>query len=159
MDACDEPLAPPAAVRAGPPRWLTPLLAAAGIFLVPWAVMLAANLPGRHVAQNWWLAWTGYDLAMAACLILTAIAILRRSPWVQSAAAATAALLFADAWFDILTAHAGTQRLEAVVSAAVAEIPLAIVCLIVAHNAEHVAEQWRRAALAARRRGRRETVS
>ena len=40
-------------------------LAATGFFLPGWAVYLSVILPHEHVAQNWDVAWVGFDLGLA----------------------------------------------------------------------------------------------
>jgi hypothetical protein len=52
-----------------------------------------------------------------------------------SFAAATGALLLADAWFDVVTAADPNERWLAVTFAVVGEIPLAILCFWLAGSA------------------------
>jgi hypothetical protein len=108
------------------------VLLAAG--LVPWTFWLVASLPSRKVAEHWDLAWAGLDLGLAAALLATAIAVLRRSPLLRSYAAAAGALLLADAWFDVVTSAAGRERWLAVGLAVVAELPVATVCFALART-------------------------
>ena len=60
-------------------------------------------------------------------------------------------MLFCDAWFDVLSANSGHDRLLAVLLAVGAELPTAVVCLLIARHVEEVAERAQRYALAARR--------
>jgi hypothetical protein len=113
--------------RYGP--WL---LVALGIGLVPWALLLAYLLPSRKVADHWDIAWVGFDIVLATLLLATAIAFVRKLPFRGSLAAATGALLVADAWFDVVTSNPGKERVLAVVLAVLGEIPLATVCFILA---------------------------
>src|SRR5581483_9873131 len=83
------------------------VLAAAAVALVPWTVALTVILPSRHLADHWDLAWTGFDVVLACSLLATAAAAARSRRAVQPLAAASAALLFCDAWFDVLTASSG----------------------------------------------------
>jgi hypothetical protein len=108
------------------------LLAVLGICLLPWTLWLGLSLPSRKVAEHWDLAWVGFDLVLATSLLATAVALVRRSPAVQGFAAATAALLLADAWFDVVTASTTKERWFAVGLAVVAELPLAALCLVLA---------------------------
>jgi hypothetical protein len=57
-------------------------------------------------------------------------------PWFEGAATATATLLLVDAWFDVLTASTRTEFVLAIAEAAFVELPLAVLCLLLAHNAE-----------------------
>ena len=115
-----------------PQRWATGLLAVLGIGLLPWTLWLGLSLPSRKVTEHWDLAWVGFDLVLAASLLGTAAALLRRSPWLRAVAAATGALLLADAWFDVVTASASKERWFAIGLAAVGEVPLAALCLVLA---------------------------
>jgi len=117
------------------PAWVGPTfgLLAAGLAL--WTAGLAAMLPSHHAAANWRLAWVGFDLLLVFGLARTAWLARRRSPLALMPATATAALLFADAWFDVTTAGAGRDRALALVTAFGAEIPLALVCLLLARRA------------------------
>lgn len=57
---------------------------------------------------------------------------MRRSPLLEAFAAATGALLIADAWFDIVTAASSRERWFAVGFALVGELPLATLCFVLA---------------------------
>jgi hypothetical protein len=133
-------------------RWLAPVFLLAAVALIPWTVYLVVTLPGRHVQTGSYdLAWGGFDLALAAALAATGYGLLRRKLWVQSTATAAATMLFCDAWFDVLSANGSHERLFAVLLAVGAEIPTAVVCLLIARHVEEVAERAQRYALAARR--------
>ena len=95
--------------------------------MVPWMVYLAYSLPSRANTPNYSIAWLGFDAMLAASALLTAILAIRHSRGVQFPAFATAVLLFVDAWFDVITARSGGALTQAVILAAVAEVPLAIV--------------------------------
>jgi hypothetical protein len=118
------------------PDWVAPLFALAGFLLVPWVVLLIVALPSKHEAAHWDVAWGGFDVVLAILLVAVAVAAKRRSPWLEGAATAAAAMLFTDAWFDVLTASTRTELLLAVVEAVVVELPLAVLCLLFARNAE-----------------------
>jgi hypothetical protein len=122
------------------PRWVAPLFGLFGVGLVPWTLWLAYDLPQRHIARHWDLAWVGFDVGMACLLLATAFAAIRRSVWIQSTAAAAATMLVCDAWFDIVTASGGTEQAMAVASGILIELPLAAICVWVARNAEQAWE-------------------
>jgi hypothetical protein len=129
--------------RSGPPvepapRWLAYAFVACSLALIPWTVWLYQTLPSRATADNWDVAWAGFDLALAATLLLTAVGALRRSAWTQGAAASAATLLACDIWFDVMTSQTGRELEVAVAMALVAEAPLAILCVWVARNSERV---------------------
>jgi len=106
----------------------------ASVVLVPWVVVLVRALPSAHRSVHWDVAWAGFDVAMAVLLLAVALAAWRNSPWLEGAATAAATLLFVDAWFDILTASTRTEVLAAVAEAALVELPLALLCLLLARN-------------------------
>jgi hypothetical protein len=121
-----------------PARWVIPLFGLAGIVLVPWILFLIRSLPSTHAAAHWDIAWAGFDVALAFLLLAVAVAAWRRSPWLEGAATAAAALLAVDAWFDVLTSSTNVERLMAIGEAALAELPLAVLCLLLARDAERV---------------------
>jgi LPXTG-motif cell wall-anchored protein len=98
---------------------------AVGGFLLPWCVLLGITLPATASAQHWSLAWAGLDAAEAAAALATAVLLRRGSPRAGLTAAAGAALLLTDAWFDICTSAPGLDRMLAAGEAIFAEVPLA----------------------------------
>jgi len=139
MSAPQVPIPPSAPATA--PRWASHLLLGLGAVLVPWTLWLAATLPSRHVARNFDVAWSGFDIMLAVVLIATGAWLLRAATWTQGAAAASATLLVCDAWFDVVTSAPGAERMEAVGMAVLAELPVAVACAMIAlsaaHNAHH----------------------
>jgi hypothetical protein len=113
-------------------RWAGVFFAALGVLLLPWALWLGYTLPERKVARHWDLAWGGFDVVLSAALLATAFALLTGRAVGRSFAAATGALLLADAWFDVVTAGGSAERWVAVVLAACAEIPVAVLCFVLA---------------------------
>jgi predicted branched-subunit amino acid permease len=119
-------------------RWVVPLFALSGIVLVPWVVFLVSSLPSTHAAAHWDIAWAGFDVALALLLLGVAVSAWRRSPWLEGVATAAAALLVVDAWFDILTSSSRVELVIAIGEAVLVELPLAVVCVLLARNAEQV---------------------
>jgi hypothetical protein len=117
------------------PRWITAILALVAIFLVPWTLWLTFSLPSKHVTRHYDVAWVGFDVLLACMFALTAVAGYRRSQFLAPLAAATAAMLVSDAWFDIVTSTPN-ERLEAILEACFGELPLALVCAVVAYDVE-----------------------
>jgi phosphoribosylamine---glycine ligase len=103
-------------------------LAVGGAGLLPWMAYLAVSLPASPVAWHWPAAWIGLDAMEAAGLGSTGILMLRRDPRYCLPAIATAALLIADAWFDVTTAPPGSGELISLIMAALAEVPAAVLC-------------------------------
>jgi hypothetical protein len=119
-----------------PPRWVVPLFGLAALLLLPWVVLLVAALPSAHRAVHWDIAWAGFDVGLALLLLSVAGAAWRRSPWLEGAGTATATLLFVDAWFDVLTSSTRAELVVAVTEAAFVELPLAVLCLLLARDTE-----------------------
>jgi hypothetical protein len=111
------------------------------VLLVPWVVVLATTLPERQLSPHYDLAWAGFDVMLCIALATTAWLVLRRSSWMGAGATWLAALLLTDAWFDVVTAPAGAERIQAVVLAAFVELPLAGVCLWLLVHAHEVARR------------------
>jgi hypothetical protein len=120
------------------PRWVALGFLVLTVGLVPWTVWLFFSLPDDHLAQNWALAWGGFDVALGGALALTALSLLSRSPWAAISAAVTGTLLVCDAWFDITTSRGTNERLQAIALALAVELPLAAVCFWIARNIERV---------------------
>ena len=120
---------------------LAPLLAAAALFLLPWAFWLARTLPATHTARHWALAWAGFDGGLALALASTAISAIRHSPWLVAAASATGTLLVVDAWFDVLTAAGGGELAVAAAEAVLVELPLAALSFWIVRDSEHAIER------------------
>lgn len=125
-------------------RWAGPAFVVCAAVLVPWTFYLGATLPGRAVSAHYDVAWTGFDIALAALLLVTGYMTLRRSQWLVLTAAASATALVVDAWFDVLTST-GSDVWQAVV------LPLAAVCAWLAHHGQDLNE--RRLRLVIRRHG------
>jgi len=122
-------------------RWAAPLFLGCAAILLPWIVIAAVTLPSHQLSQNYDVAWAGYDVGLLVGLVWTALSALRRSARLTIAAAATGALLVADAWFDVLTSPGGWDLAEAVAMSAVAELPLATLCFWLAFHSQEVAER------------------
>ena len=116
--------------------WIVPLFGAIGIALIPWTIWLSTSLPPEHISRRWDVAWTGFDIGLAACFAGTAVAAWRRSPWVGIFAAATGTLLVMDAWFDIVLESRGAETRLAIVEAIFAELPVAALCFWIAYRTE-----------------------
>ena len=124
-----------------PRRLIAPFFALAGLVLVPWTIWLTFSLPAHHESDNWRTVWAGFDLALAAALLATAVCALRRSPWLGPVAAVAGTLLCVDAWFDITLEFGGHHLTSAVLEAAFVELPLAAICFWIAHDTENAVER------------------
>jgi hypothetical protein len=135
-------------------RWTAPLFVACAVVLLPWIVIAGLTLPERELSRNYGLAWAGYDVILLIGLVSTGVTALRRSRRLPIAAAATGALLTADAWFDVLTTPGGWGMAEAVAMSLLAELPLATICFWLAWHSQEFAEH-RLVLLTRRQRGLR----
>jgi hypothetical protein len=118
-----------------PPRWVALLFALGALVLLPWVAVLVVALPSAHRAAHWDIAWAGFDVGLALLLAAVAFTAWRRSPWFEGAATSAATLLFVDAWFDVLTSSSRAELALAVCEAAFVELPLAVLCLVLAYDA------------------------
>jgi len=127
-------------------RWMRrralPVLTLVALFLLPWTVWLTVTLPSRHVADHWDAAWIGFDLAEVVAIGATAVGIYRRAVWVEVAASVAGTLLLADAWFDVLLSGGDEKLWIAVAEAAVAEVPLAVLCFTIAFDVSRFLSRW-----------------
>jgi hypothetical protein len=142
------------------PRWVPRVLALGAIGLVPWTLWLTFSLPSRHVTEDYDLAWVGFDIVLAAAFAATAWATLRVSQWLVPLAAVTGTMLVCDAWFDVVTSSGG-DRLQAVLEAIFAELPLAALCAYIVIDVERfraTVSRLRRPTSAARRAAMRALV-
>lgn len=139
--------APPNTDRVPLPRWVAPVLLLTAAGLLPWTLYLTYSLPSRQVTPHYDLAWVGFDVALLTAFALTAFFVIRSSRWLVPAAATTATMLLCDAWFDIVTSGGPSERLDALLQAGFAEIPLSGICWFIVYDAE----RFRRATVVATR--------
>jgi hypothetical protein len=120
-------------------EWVALGYGAAGIGLLPWAFWLSSSLPATHHSAHWDLAWSGFDVGLAACFCGTAIAAYRRAiGWAGALAAATGTMLVVDAWFDVILESHGNELSTALVEALVFELPAAVMCFWIAFRTERL---------------------
>jgi hypothetical protein len=110
------------------------LAATAAGFLVPWAAFLAATLPEQHRADDWNIAWVGYDVGLILAFAATAWFGWRSRQLVITACLVTATLLLCDAWFDLTLSWGSTEEAASIFTAAVAEVPIAVYLLTIYHR-------------------------
>ncbi len=112
------------------------LLFAGAALLLPWAALLAAVLPSTTEARRWATAWVGLDVMQVIGLAVTGWLLARRRPAVSLAAGTTAGLQRVDAGVDVATSAAGRDYALALALAALVELPLAVVLLVIGHRAQ-----------------------
>jgi hypothetical protein len=95
------------------------------VVLVPWIWVLIEQLHGQAGKRSFESSWVGLDILEAVCLLVVARLLSRRHRATSPAAAATAAVLCMDAWFDTMSAAPQLAYAEALAMAWLAELPLA----------------------------------
>ena len=106
-------------------RLLAGLIAVCGVLLVPWTGVLIEQLHGQAGKRSFSSSWVGLDVLEAVCLLIVAALLSRRHRATSPAAAATAAILCMDAWFDTMSAAPQLPYAESLTMACFAELPLA----------------------------------
>ena len=100
----------------------------AAVLLVPWTIYLAVSLPREHKVRDWGPLWVGFDGIELLLLAVTFWLSRQRRTIGLLVAFATGVVLLCDAWFDLLTSAPG-DLWQAVASAVVVEIPLAVLLM------------------------------
>ena len=125
------------------PHWTAVVLGIFALALIPWAVYLFVTLPPHYTANHWWLAWGGFDVALMAVLLITAVAVARRSAYAEMAATVAGTLMVCDVWFDVLTSRGASDVTQAILGAVLVELPLAALCFWMASNLARAIETAR----------------
>lgn len=110
-------------------RVLLAILAGIAVFLVPWTVYLGLTLPERFDTSQWRFAWVGFDIVLLLCSASTVVLGMRRKRACVPVLAATATLLFCDAWFDVILDWGGPDQWASLGMALLAEVPIAVFLL------------------------------
>lgn len=108
------------------PSWLPWIYGTSIVWLVPWIIYLAYTLPPKQTMANWCPVWVGLDLAMAVLAAIIIYLIIKKSLWLPFPLIALSVLLFADAWFDTMTANGSSELTTAILMAVLGEIPWAL---------------------------------
>jgi hypothetical protein len=95
------------------------------IALACWIAILIQTLPSRYTASHWQAAWVGLDIAELAGFAATAWAAWHQRQVVIFFMIITGTLLVCDAWFDLALDYGSRGFTMSLVSALLAELPLA----------------------------------
>src|ERR1700733_666244 len=106
-------------------RLLARLFAVCGALLGPWIWVLIEQLHGQAGQRSFNSSWVGLDVIEAVFLLMVAFLLSRRHRATSPVAAATAAILCMDAWFDTMSAGPQLPYAESLAMACFAELPLA----------------------------------
>jgi hypothetical protein len=97
------------------------------LFLAAWIAVLAITLPGHYTSRDWRTVWVGLDICELAGFAATAWAAWHQRQIAVFLMIITGTLLVCDAWFD-LTLDWGSHGFSAsLLSALIAELPLAFI--------------------------------
>ncbi len=122
----------PAAGATAPRRRRLVLLVTMGgaTVLFPWVAYLSATLPASATVGAWRTAWVGYDVILAAALAVAGWLVWHRRHLSVVALTVAATLVLVDAWFDVTLSWGTSETWGAVATAALVEIPVAVVLVI-----------------------------
>ena len=133
LTSLTEPAPPPPVARRRRVLVLT-VSTVGSIVLFPWVVFLIFTLSERPQGGEWWLAWAGFDVALAAALGCTAVFGWLRRQFVLFPLIVTGVLLCCDAWFDITLSWGTDESWVSFATAFLIELPLAVLMFRAAHG-------------------------
>jgi hypothetical protein len=93
--------------------------------LAGWIAILILTLPGRYTSSDWRAVWIGLDIAELLGFAATALAAWRQRQVVIFLMIMTGTLLLCDAWFDLALDYGSSGFTVSILSAVLAEFPLA----------------------------------
>ena len=101
------------------------LMTACCIALAGWIAILILTLPDRYTSSDWQAVWVGLDIAELIGFAAIGWAAWRQRQVLIFFMTMTGTLLVADAWFDVTLSYGSSDFTMSVVSALLAEFPLA----------------------------------
>jgi hypothetical protein len=108
------------------------------VVLAAWIGVLAVTLPRTYHLNHWRGVWVGFDVALLAAFAATAWASWRERQVLMLLLTITGTLLLCDAWFDLILDLGTDEFWMSVLSAAVAEIPLALMMFVAARRLQRM---------------------
>ena len=109
--------------------------------LAAWIAILLLTLPGRYTSSDWRAVWVGLDIAELLGFAATAWAAWHQRQIVIFFMIMTGTLLICDAWFDLALNYGSSGFTASVLSAALAELPLAFLMFAAARRLVRVTVQ------------------
>jgi len=103
------------------------LMTACCIGLACWIAFLLLTLPAHHTSSDWRTVWVGLDVAELLGFAATAWAAWQERQIVIFFMLMTGTLLVCDAWFDLTLDYGSRDFALSVLSAVLAELPLAFI--------------------------------
>jgi hypothetical protein len=110
------------------------LMAACCIGLAGWIAFLILTLPARYTSSDWRGVWVGLDIAELLGFAATAWAAWSQRQIVIFFMIMTGTLLVCDAWFDLALDYGSSAFTTSVLSALLAEFPLAFILFTAARR-------------------------
>src|SRR5579863_8366528 len=101
------------------------LMAVCCIGLAGWIAILILTLPVRYTASDWRAVWVGLDIAELLGFAATAWAAWHQRQILIFCMIITGTLLVCDAWFDLTLSYGSSGFTDSILSAVLAEFPLA----------------------------------
>jgi hypothetical protein len=95
------------------------------IALAGWIAILLLTLPERYTSSDWQAVWVGLDIAELLGFAATAWAAWNQRQVVIFCMIITGTLLLCDAWFDLTLSYGSRDFTASILSAVLAEFPLA----------------------------------
>jgi hypothetical protein len=95
------------------------------VALAGWIAILLLTLPGRYTSSDWRTVWVGLDIAELFGFAATAWAAWHQRQLVIIFMVMTGTLLLCDAWFDLTLSYGSSGFTASILSAILAEFPLA----------------------------------
>jgi hypothetical protein len=101
------------------------VMTACCVGLAGWIAILLLTLPGRYTSSDWRAVWIGLDIAELLGFAGTAWAAWHQRQVVIFLMVMTGTLLLCDAWFDLALDYGSSDFTASILSAVLAELPLA----------------------------------
>src|SRR6266852_2621811 len=109
--------------------------------LAAWIAILIVILPERYTSSDWRAVWIGLDIFELAGFAATAWAAWHQRQVLIFFMVITGTLLVCDAWFDLALSYGSSGFTMSVVSAVLAEFPLAFMMFAAARRLVRVTVQ------------------
>ena len=106
-------------------RIVLPVMIACCVALAGWIAILLLTLPGRYTSSDWRAVWVGLDIAELLGFAATAWAAWHQRQLVIIFIVMTGTLLLCDAWFALTLSYGSSGFTASILSAVLAEFPLA----------------------------------
>jgi hypothetical protein len=101
------------------------VMTACCVALAAWIAILLQTLPGRYTSSDWRAVWVGLDVAELLAFAATAWAAWHQRQVLIFLMVITGTLLVCDAWFDLTLSYGSSGFTDSILSAVLAEFPLA----------------------------------